>query len=130
MYRILGLFISLFFLVSCETTNSNFELFPEPQKETIYNPQEEVLDQEEEQIIKKDFSGIKNYHSKKIDSLITTYGNFDFSKKEELFELHRYNAGECRIFIQNYTKDKIIIEITIFHLDKKIIYESFKQDNC
>ena len=54
MYRILGLFISLFFLVSCETTNSNFELFPEPQKETIYNPQEEVLDQEEEQIIKKD----------------------------------------------------------------------------
>tara|TARA_Y100000768_G_scaffold382428_1_gene362735 strand:- start:140 stop:553 length:414 start_codon:yes stop_codon:yes gene_type:complete len=125
-------------IVSCETTSQNEKpkIIPEPKKEIIYNPEKDLITseddiiEEETQINFKDFTGIKDFQYKQLNSLISKYGDFNFSKFEMYFEFHRYNAGKCRIFIQNNSDDKRIIQITIFNLENKNIYENYSKINC
>jgi len=136
---LIGIFL---FLIGCETTapiTKIKEILPEPTEKVIYQPDEntsientEVLDETEMEIeiTVQDFLGIENYIQKDISSLISTYGNFNFSKKEEIYELHRYNANKCRIFIQNNTSNKKIISITIFHIEEKKVLKNYKKDLC
>jgi len=128
------------FLISCETTapiTKIKEILPEPTEKIIYQPDEntsiqnkEVLDKKDTEIKVQDFLEIENFIQKDISSVISTYGNFNFSKKEEIFELHRYNANKCRIFIQNNTFNKKIISITIFHIEEKKALKTYKKDLC
>ena len=132
---LIGIFL---FLIGCETTapiTKIKEILPEPTEKVIYQPDEntsienkEVLDEIEIEI--QDFLEIENYIQKDISSVISTYGNFNFSKKEEIYELHRYNANKCRIFIQNNTSNKKIISITIFHIEEKKVLKNYKKDLC
>ena len=127
-------------LIGCETTapiTKIKEILPEPTEKVIYQPDEntsiankEVLDETEIEIEVQDFLAIENYIQKEISSVISTYGNFNFSKKEEIYELHRYNANKCRIFIQNNTSNKKIISITIFHIEEKKVLKNYKKDLC
>ena len=127
-------------LIGCETTapiTKIKEILPEPTEKVIYQPDEntsiankEVLDETEIEIEVQDFLEIENYIQKEISSVISTYGNFNFSKKEEIYELHRYNANKCRIFIQNNTSNKKIISITIFHIEEKKVLKNYKKDLC
>tara|TARA_B100000965_G_scaffold108245_1_gene89471 strand:- start:2705 stop:3070 length:366 start_codon:yes stop_codon:yes gene_type:complete len=109
---------------------------PEPKKKIIYSPKEDLISDENEdkleniEITSKDFSGIENFLYKNLSSLTDQYGLFNFSKKETEYEIHRYNAVKCRIFVQNHTKDKKIIQITILHLENNNIYETYNQNNC
>ena len=97
----------------------------------IYEPKEEVqvIEEKEERKI-KDFSNIKSFEGKKITSLQEQYGDFNFSKLEQTFEFHRYNAGGCRVFIQNYTSNKLIIHITIYDLETNSVYEKYEEEKC
>ena len=132
-----GIFL---FLISCETTapiTKIKEILPEPTEKIIYQPDEntltqnqEVLDEKDTEIEVQNFLKIENFIQKDISSVISTYGNFNFSKKEEIFELHRYNANKCRIFIQNNTFNKKIISITIFHIEEKKVLKTYKKDLC
>ena len=127
-------------LIGCETTapiTKIKEILPEPTEKVIYQPDEntsiankEVLDATEIEIEVQDFLEIENYIQKEISSVISTYGNFNFSKKDEIYELHRYNANKCRIFIQNNTSNKKIISITIFHIEEKKVLKNYKKDLC
>lgn len=127
-------------LIGCETTapiTKIKEILPEPTEKVIYQPDEntsiankEVLDETEIEIEVQDFLAIENYIQKEISSVISTYGNFNFSKKDEIYELHRYNANKCRIFIQNNTSNKKIISITIFHIEEKKVLKNYKKDLC
>tara|TARA_X000000950_G_scaffold142653_1_gene176823 strand:- start:2818 stop:3243 length:426 start_codon:yes stop_codon:yes gene_type:complete len=127
-------------LIGCETTapiTKIKEILPEPTEKVIYQPDEntsiankEVLDETEIEIEVQDFLEIENYIQKEISSVISTYGNFNFSKKDEIYELHRYNANKCRIFIQNNTSNKKIISITIFHIEEKKVLKNYKKDLC
>ncbi len=138
MHKNLILIGILLFLIGCETTapiTKIKEILPEPTEKVIYQPDEntsienkEVLDEIEIEI--QDFLEIENYIQKDISSVISTYGNFNFSKKEEIYELHRYNANKCRIFIQNNTSNKKIISITIFHIEEKKVLKNYKKDLC
>ena len=67
-----------------------------------------------------------------IDRLVflEKYGDFNFSKLEQTFEFHRYNADGCRIFIQNYTSNKLIIHVTIYDLETNSVYEKYEKDKC
>ena len=113
-------FITIFLLsllvISCETTSpiTSPEIIPEPEQKIIYEPKEEVqvIEEKEERKI-KDFSNIKSFEGKKVSYLQEQYGDFNFSKLEQTFEFHRYNAEGCRIFVQNYSKNKIIIRAAI-----------------
>ena len=121
------------FVISCETTSpiTSPEISPEPEKKVIYEPKEEVqviVEKEEKKI--KDFKNIKLFEGKKISALRNKYGNFNFSKLERTFEFHRYNADDCRIFIQNYTNNKIIIHITIYNLETKKTYNQYQENSC
>ncbi len=137
MIRALILFLSLLFIVSCEITSQDKkpDIIPEPKKEIIYTPEEELIDDEVEvqdttKITFKDFTGIKNFQFKHISSLKLKYGDFNFSKIEAKYEFHRYNANKCRIFIQNNTSDKKIIQITIFNLENNNKYQNYSKNNC
>ena len=126
-------------IMSCEITTESQKpkIIPEPKQEIIYSPKEELViieDKDEGEDLQKptlkDFSGIENYQYKNLSSLISKYGNFDFSKKERDYEFHRYNAAECRIFIQSNTNDKKIIQVTIFHLENNETYLNYSKDIC
>ena len=130
-------FIALFLLgmivISCETTSpiTTQEIIPEPEQKIIYEPKEEVkvIEEKEDRKIKS-FNNIKSYEGKKISTLLDKYGDFNFSKLEQTFEFHRYNADGCRIFIQNYTSNKLIIHVTIYDLKTNSIYEKYEKDKC
>jgi hypothetical protein len=137
MIRNLLLALSVFFIISCETASHNNKpkIMPEPKKEVIYTPKEELLDNEVEEedtpkVTYKDFSGIEDFQFKHLSSLKLKYGNFSFSKMEMNYEFHRYNADKCRVFIQNNTNDKKIIQITIFNLETNNTYKSYSRINC
>jgi len=130
-------FIIIFILsvltISCETTSpiTKPEIIPEPEQKIIYEPKEEVqvIEEKDERKI-KDFSNIKSFEGKKIATLQEQYGDFNFSKLEQTFEFHRYNAGGCRVFIQNYTSNKLIIHITIYDLETNSVYEKYEEEKC
>ena len=120
-------FILSVLIISCETTSP----ITNPEQKIIYKPKEEtqVIEEKEERKI-KDFSNIKSFEGKKISSLQEQYGDFNFSKLEQTFEFHRYNAEGCRIFIQNYSNNKIIIHITIYNLETKKTYNQYQEEVC
>ena len=131
--RFIILFILNVLVISCETTSpiTSPKIIPEPEQKIIYEPKEEVqIIEEKEQRKIKDFSNIKSFEGKKISSLKEQFGDFNFSKLEQTFEFHRYNAEGCRIFIQNYSNNKIIIHITIYKLETKKTYNQYQEEVC
>ncbi len=131
--KFIALFLLGIFVISCETTSpiTTPEIIPEPEQKVIYEPKEEVkvIEKKEDRKI-KNFNNIKSYEGKKISILLDKYGDFNFSKLEQTFEFHRYNADGCRIFIQNYTSNKLIIHVTIYHLETNNVYEKYEEDKC
>jgi hypothetical protein len=131
--RFITIFLLSVLVISCETTSpiTTPEIIPEPEQKIIYEPKEEVqaIEEKEEKKI-KDFSNIKSFEGKKIATLQEQYGDFNFSKLEQTFEFHRYNAGGCRVFIQNYTSNKLIIHITIYDLETNSVYEKYEEEKC
>ena len=131
--RFIILFLLGVLVISCETTSpvASPEVIPEPEQKIIYEPKEEVqiIEEKDERKI-KDFSNIKSFEGKKIATLQEQYGDFNFSKLEQTFEFHRYNAGGCRVFIQNYTSNKLIIHITIYDLETNSVYEKYEEEKC
>ena len=131
--RFITIFLLSVLVISCETTSpiTSPEIIPEPEQKIIYEPKEEVqvIDEKEQRKI-RDFSNIKSFEGKKISSLQEQYGDFNFSKLEQTFEFHRYNAEGCRIFIQNYTTNKLIIHITIYDLETNNVYEKYEEEKC
>ena len=131
--RFITIFLLSVLVISCETTSpiTSPEIIPAPEQKIIYEPKEEVqvIEEKEERKI-KDFSNIKSFEGKKITSLQEQYGDFNFSKLEQTFEFHRYNAGGCRVFIQNYTSNKLIIHITIYDLETNSVYEKYEEEKC
>ena len=131
--RFITIFLLSVLVISCETTSpiTSPEIIPEPEQKIIYEPREEVqVIEEKEQRKIRDFSNIKSFEGKKISSLQEQYGDFNFSKLEQTFEFHRYNAEGCRIFIQNYTTNKLIIHITIYDLETNSVYEKYEEEKC
>ena len=131
--KFIALFLLGLFVISCETTSpiTTQEIIPEPEQKIIYEPKEEVkvIEEKEDRKIKS-FNNIKSYEGKKISVLLEKYGDFNFSKLEQTFEFHRYNADSCRIFIQNYTSNKLIIHVTIYDLETNSVYEKYEKDKC
>lgn len=131
--RFITIFLLSVLVISCETTSpiTSPEIIPEPEQKIIYEPKEEVqvIEEKDERKI-KDFSNIKSFEGKKIATLQEQYGDFNFSKLEQTFEFHRYNAGGCRVFIQNYTSNKLIIHITIYDLETNSVYEKYEEEKC
>ena len=123
--KFIALFLFSYLLISCETTS------PQMGKKMIYEPKgnDEVVEEKQQRPI-KDFSGIKDFEGKKISMLQDKFGVFDFSKIEKTFEFHRYNANQCRIFIQNYSSNKIIIHITIYDLNTGNVYDQYNKNLC
>ena len=131
--RFITIFLLSVLVISCETTSpiTSPEIIPEPEQKIIYEPKEEVqVIEEKEQRKIRDFSNIKSFEGKKIASLQEQYGDFNFSKLEQTFEFHRYNAEGCRIFIQNYTSNKLIVHITIYDLETNNVYEKYEEEKC
>ena len=131
--RFIILFLLGVLVISCETTSpvASPEIILEPEQKIIYEPKEEVqVIEEKEQRKIRDFSNIKSFEGKKISSLQEQYGDFNFSKLEQTFEFHRYNAEGCRIFIQNYSTNKLIIHITIYDLETNNVYEKYEEEKC
>ena len=131
--KFFALFLLGIFVISCETTSpiKTPKIISEPEQKVIYEPKEEdqVIEEKEERKI-KDFANIKSFEGKKISTLQEKYGDFNFSKLEQTFEFHRYNADGCRIFIQNYTSNKLIVHITIYDLETNSVYEKYGEDKC
>ena len=131
--RFITIFLLSVLVISCETNSpiTSPEIIPEPEQKIIYEPKEEVqvVEEKEERKI-KDFSNIKSFEGKKVSSLQEQYGDFNFSKLEQTFEFHRYNAEGCRIFVQNYSNNKIIIHITIYNLKTKKTYDEYQEEVC
>ena len=131
--RFIILFLLGVLVISCETTSpiTSPKIIPEPEQKIIYEPKEEaqVIEEKEERNI-KDFSNIKSFEGKKITSLQEQYGDFNFSKLEQTFEFHRYNAEKCRIFIQNYSSNKLIVHITIYDLQTESVYDQYDHNLC
>ena len=131
--KFIALFLLGMFVISCETTSpiTTPEIIPEPEQKIIYEPKEEVkvIEEKEDRKIKS-FNNIRSYEGKKISTLIEKYGDFNFSKLEQTFEFHRYNADGCRIFIQNYTSNKLIIHVTIYDLETNSVYEKYEKNKC
>ena len=131
--RFIKIFLLSVLVISCETTSpiTSPEIIPEPEQKIIYEPKEEVqVIEDKEQRKIRDFYNIKSFEGKKISSLQEQYGDFNFSKLEQTFEFHRYNAEGCRIFIQNYTANKLIIHITIYDLETNSVYEKYEEEKC
>ena len=131
--RFVVFFLFGVFVIGCETTSpiTSPEIISEPEKKVIYEPKEKdkvIIEKKEKKL--KDFKNIKSFEGKKISALRDKYGNFNFSKIERTFEFHRYNTDKCRIFIQNYTNNKIIIHITIYNLKTKNTYNQYQEDSC
>ena len=123
--KFIALFLFSYLLISCETTSTQMG------KKMIYEPKgnDEAVEEKQQRPI-KDFSGIKDFEGKKISMLQDKFGVFDFSKIEKTFEFHRYNANQCRIFIQNYSSNKIIIHITIYDLKTGNVYDQYNKNLC
>ena len=132
LMRFIILFLLGVLVIGCETTSpiASPEIIPEPKQKIIYEPKEEVQVIEEEERKIKDFANIKSFEGKKVSSLQEKYGDFNFSKLEQTFEFHRYNVGSCRVFIQNYTSNKLIIHITIYDLETNSVYEKYEEEKC
>ena len=132
LMRFIILFLLGVLVIGCETTSpiASPDLIPEPEQKIIYEPKEEVQVIEEEERKIKDFANIKSFEGKKVSSLQEKYGDFNFSKLEQTFEFHRYNVGRCRVFIQNYTSNKLIIHITIYDLETNNVYEKYEEEKC
>jgi len=131
--RFITIFLLSVLVISCETTSpiTSPEINPEPEQKIIYEPKEEVqIIEDKEQRKIRDFSNIKSFEGKRISFLQQQYGDFNFSKLEQTFEFHRYNAEGCRIFIQNYTANKLIIHITIYDLETNSVYEKYEEEKC
>ena len=131
--RFITIFLLSVLVISCETTSpiTSPEIIPEPEQKIIYEPKEEVqVIEDKEQRKIRDFYNIKSFEGKKISSLQEQYGDFNFSKLEQTFEFHRYNAEGCRIFIQNYTANKLIIHITIYDLETNSVYDKYEEEKC
>ena len=130
--RFITIFLLSVLVISCETTSpiASPEIIPEPEQKIIYEPKEDVQVIEEEEKKIKDFANIKSFEGKKVSSLQEKYGDFNFSKLEQTFEFHRYNVGSCRVFIQNYTSNKLIIHITIYDLETNSVYEKYEEEKC
>lgn len=116
------LILSIFtlFMVSCEMNSVN--------KTVIYEPKNDVS--LEERIVVKDLSGIETYLNQPLSSLKQDYGQPDFTKLELTYEFHRYNANSCRVFIQNNTNDKKIVNITIYNFQKNTFAKKFDINFC
>ena len=116
------LILSIFalFMVSCEMNSVN--------KTVIYDPKNDVP--LEERIVVKDLSGIETYLNQPLASLKQNYGQADFTKLELTYEFHRYNANSCRVFIQNNTNDKKIVNITIYNFQKNTFAKKFDINFC
>jgi hypothetical protein len=138
MYKnliLLGIFL---LLIGCETTTPTTKIIHEPSEKVIYQPDEDTTNEIEENLNNEkdivievqDFTDIEDYIQKDISSVLLKYGSFNFSKKEEIYELHRYNADKCRIFIQNNTLNKKVVTITIFHIENKKFLTSYEKNLC
>ena len=125
------IFISLLLItVSCETTDVEEKIIkPEPVPKIIYAPEVEKIVDENDEIVEH-FKDIELFLNKTLNDLILKYGKADFSKIEKIYEFHRYNTDNCRIFIQNKTSDKKIINITIYDYKDNSFIEMYSKDLC
>ena len=126
-------FIFISFLIiatSCETTDVEEKVIkPEPVPKIIYTPEVvETVDENDE--IVEYFKGVELFLNKSLNDLILNYGKVDFSKIESVYEFHRYNTDNCRIFIQNKSVDKTIINITIYNYKNNLFIEKYSKDLC
>ena len=106
--------------MSCEMNSVNKTVIYEPKKETPT----------EEEIVTKDLSGIETFQNQPLAYLLGSYGKPDFTKLETAYEFHRYNANNCRVFIQNNTNDKKIVNITIYNFQKNTFAKKFDLNFC
>jgi hypothetical protein len=97
-------------------------------KAVIYEPKKEVP--LEKEVIVRDLSAIETFQNLPLSSLIGNYGQPDFTKLEMAYEFHRYNANNCRVFIQNNTNDKKIVNITIYNFQKNTFAKKFDLNFC
>ncbi len=125
------IFITLLIItVSCETTDVEEKVIkPEPIPKIIYTPEAEENVEENEEIVEH-FKDIELFLNKPLNDLILKYGKADFSKIEKIYEFHRYNTDNCRIFIQNKSSDKKIINITIYNYKDNTFIEMYSKDLC
>ena len=68
--------------------------------------------------------------NKPLNDLILKYGKADFTRIEKIYEFHRYNTDNCRVFIQNKSSDKKIINITIYNYKDNSFIEMYSKDLC
>ena len=126
-------FIFISFLViatGCETTDTEEKVIkPEPVPKIIYTPEEEEVVEENNEVIEH-FKGVELFLNKSLNDLISKYGKVDFSKVESVYEFHRYNTDNCRIFVQNKSVDKTIINITIYNYKNNLFIEKYSKDLC
>ena len=124
------IFISLLITVSCEITDVEEKLKkPEPVPKIIYTPAVEEIVEENEEIVEH-FKDIELFLNKPLNDLILKYGKADFTRIEKNYEFHRYNADNCRVFIQNKSSDKKIINITIYNYKDNSFIEMYSRDLC
>ena len=125
------IFISFMIIATgCETTDVKEKVIkPEPVPKNIYTPEAEETVEENDEIVEH-FKGVELFLNKSINDLILKYGKVDFSKIESIYEFHRYNTDNCRIFIQNRSVDKTIINITIYNYIKNLFIETYSKDLC
>ena len=126
-------FIFISFLIiatGCETTDVEEKVIkPEPVPKIIYTPEVGETVEENDEIVEH-FKGVELFLNKSLNDLILKYGKVDFSKIESVYEFHRYNTDNCRIFIQNRSVDKTIINITIYNYKKNLFIETYSKDLC
>ena len=89
---------------------------------------EEIVEENNEVV--EHFKGVELFLNKSVNDLILKYGKVDFSKIESVYEFHRYNTDNCRIFIQNKSVDKTIINITIYNYKENLFIEKYSKDLC
>jgi len=116
------LILALFalFLISCEMNSVNKTVIYEPKKEAPL----------EEEVIVRDLNAIETFQNLPLSSLIENYGEPNFTKLEMTYEFHRYNANNCRVFIQNNTNDKKIVNITIYNFQRNTFAKKFDLNFC
>ena len=126
-------FIFISFLIiatSCETTDVEEKVIkPEPVPKIIYTPEVEGIVEKNNEVVEH-FKGVELFLNKSLNDLILKYGKVDFSKIESVYEFHRYNTDNCRVFIQNRSVDKTIINITIYNYKKNLFIETYSKDLC
>ncbi len=126
-------FIFISFLIiatGCETTDVEERVIkPEPVPKIIYTPEVEEIVEENNEVVEH-FKGVELFLNKSLNDLILKYGKVDFSKIESVYEFHRYNTDNCRVFIQNKSVDKTIINITIYNYKKNLFIEKYSKDLC